>query len=64
MSHTDKTDPHRVKVARYGEDYSQPIHHCGCWSCRGAWLTQARREERTRRRAAVRTWQRDYEPQR
>jgi hypothetical protein len=60
MAHTDKTDPHRVKVERYGERYWEPIHYCGCWACRGAWLEAAKRQERTARREAVRKWEREY----
>jgi hypothetical protein len=61
MSRTDKTDPHRVKVERYGEHYWMPIHHCGCYACHGQGFAAERRKARTEARKAERNWRREYE---
>jgi len=61
MSRTDKTDPYRVKVDRYGprEDRQwAPIYRCGCWLCSPDGPTS--KQVRADGRKAARDWQRDY----
>jgi hypothetical protein len=60
VSRTDKTDPHWVKVARYGEQYWQPIHACCCYMCRCCQVDGRRRQGRNQRRVALRNWDLDY----
>lgn len=64
MSRTDKTDPYRVKVERYGAHYWMPWFSCGCRGC--AWCKpmstpEGRRQRRDESKRQAREWQREYD---
>lgn len=61
-----KADPDRIYQgsASQGQcyldaDWYDPIHRCGCWSCRGSWREQVKRQDKTKARRTVREWWRD-----
>lgn len=58
VSRTDKTDPYRVKVDRYGAHYWLPIYRCGCGLCTG-WQDDSSRRRREGKRQTER-WEREY----